>query len=86
MNIAGPEQLSVRQVSSAFGKLLGKVVRFSGEEASDAILSNGELGYRLFGPPRHRAEELIQAVAAWIQRDGVLLGKPTRFESRDGKF
>lgn len=86
LNIAGPELLSVRHVCERFAELFDKPVRFCGEEAADALVSNGELGRRLFGPPQHSADELVAAIADWMQRGGELLGKPTRYESRDGRF
>jgi nucleoside-diphosphate-sugar epimerase len=86
LNLTGPEQLSVRQVCDELGRRFNKPVSFCGEEGVDALLSNGKLGHTLFGAPRYQAAELIQAVAAWIQRGGEWLGKPTHFESRDGRF
>jgi nucleoside-diphosphate-sugar epimerase len=86
VNLTGPEQLNVRQACEEFGRLLNKPVAFCGKQATDALLSNGQLGHTLFGAPRYPAAELIQAVAAWIQRGGEWLGKPTHFEARDGRF
>jgi hypothetical protein len=31
-------------------------------------------------------DELRARVADWVERGGPLLGKPTNFETRDGKF
>jgi len=31
-------------------------------------------------------DTLLDWVAAWIRRGGHLLGKPTSFEKRDGRF
>ncbi len=86
LNLAGPEQLSVRRVCERLGALLDKPVTFAGEERPEAILSNGQKGHRLFGYPTMGAEELIERVAMWIKRGGELLGKPTKFEVRDGRF
>jgi len=86
VNLAGPEHLSVRQVAEQFGRLFGKTVTFRGTEAADALLSNGQLGYRLFGNPRVAAEQLIHWIADWIARGGPSLGKPTHFENREGAF
>jgi nucleoside-diphosphate-sugar epimerase len=86
VNLAGPETLSVRQVAEEFGRLLGRAVTFEGKEAADALLSNGELGYRLFGEPRVTAGQMIAWVADWVRRGGPTLGKPTHFETRDGRF
>jgi hypothetical protein len=86
LNIAGPETLSVRRVGQQLGQLLGKDVAFTGNEASDAFLSNGQLGHRLFGYPRIGVQQLLHWIADWVQRGGASLGKPTHFEVRDGKF
>jgi nucleoside-diphosphate-sugar epimerase len=86
LNVAGPETLSVRRVAEEFGRLLGRPVRFQGTEAADALLSNGQLGHRLFGYPRVGAGQMIRWIADWLRRGGPTLGKPTHFEVRDGKF
>jgi nucleoside-diphosphate-sugar epimerase len=86
LNLAGPELLSVRRVAEAFGLLFGKPVVFEGEESADALLSNGQLGHRLFGYPRVGAGQMIHWIADWVRRGGETLGKPTHFEVRDGKF
>ncbi len=86
LNLAGPELLSVRRVAEEFGRLLGRDMRFTGGEAADALLSNGQLGHRLFGYPQVPAQQMTHWIAAWLQRGGPRLGKPTHFEVRDGKF
>jgi hypothetical protein len=86
LNVAGPETLSVRCVSEQLGRLLAKDVRFTGSEAADAFLSNGQLGHRLFGYPRVSAQQMLHWIADWVQRGGASLGKRTHFEVRDGKF
>jgi nucleoside-diphosphate-sugar epimerase len=86
LNVAGPELLSVRRVAGEVGRLLERPVRFEGSEAADAVLSNGQLGHRLFGYPRVSAGQMILWIADWLRRGGPTLGKPTHFEVRDGKF
>lgn len=86
LNVAGPEQLSVRRVCEQFGELMGKSVQFVGEESPDALLNNGQLGHRKYGYPRVGAQQMLIWIADWIKRDGDTLGKPTHFEVRDGKF
>ena len=86
VNLAGPELLSVRRVAEEFGQLLGRPVAFRGSEAADALLSNGQLGHRLFGYPRVSAGQMIRWIADWVRRGGANLGKPTHFEVRDGQF
>ncbi len=86
VNLAGPEVLSVRRVAEAFGLFLGKPPRFAGREADDALLSNGQLGHRLFGYPRVGPHQMMEWIADWVRRGGASLDKPTHFEVRDGNF
>jgi hypothetical protein len=86
VNIAGPELVSVRRISEQIGHLLGRPVVFRGSECSDALLSNGQLGHRLFGYPCVSLQQMLVWIAEWVKRGGESLGKPTHFESRDGKF
>jgi dTDP-4-dehydrorhamnose reductase len=86
INLAGPELLSVRRVAEEFGDRLSKPVRFEGEESEDALLSNAEKAYRLFGRPRVAASQLIVWIADWVSRGGETLAKPTHFENRAGRF
>jgi len=86
VNLAGPETLSVRRVAEEFGRLLGKDVIFTGTEAADALLSNGQLGHQLFGYPRVGVRQMMAWIAEWVKRGGATLDRPTHFESRDGRF
>jgi len=86
LNLAGPEQLSVRQAAELFGRLLDRPVVFRGEEAPDALLSNGQQAQRLFAYPRVGPRQMMEWIAAWVRRGGATLGKPTHFEVRDGSY
>jgi len=86
VNVAGPEQISVREVVEQFGRLMHGSVRFTGSEAPDALLSNGRLGYELLGRPSVSVEQMVRWIADWQLRGGPTLDKPTHFQSRDGKF
>ena len=86
LNLAGPEQMSIRRVCERLAARLDRPVRFIGQEANEAILSNGQKGHRLFGYPTLGLDELTDRVADWIKAGGSLLGKRTKFEVRDGKF
>ena len=52
VNIAGREELSVRDVCLALGARLGREVQFTGAEADDALLSNGSRGWADLGEPQ----------------------------------
>jgi hypothetical protein len=78
--------LSVRAVGERLARLMNKPVRFTGTEPATALLSNAGRGLELLGPPRVSADQLIEWVAQWVARGGRTLGKPTHFETRDGRF
>ena len=86
INVTGPEILSVREVAGKFGKLFDVEVLFSGKEADTALLSNSNLVYRIMGQPKIPVTRVIQWIANWIKKGGRMLGKPTHFEVRDGKY
>lgn len=86
LNVTGPRILSIREVALQFGRLLGKPVRLTGEEAPTAWLNNAALAHRLFGRPTVSEDTLMEWVADWVQQGRPTLGKPTHFEVRDGVF
>jgi len=86
LNLTGPETLSTRAVAKRFGEIFGKEPILEGQERSTALLSNAARCFRLFGYPSVTVEQMIEWTAHWIKRGGTNLGKPTHFETRDGKF
>ena len=86
LNISGTETLSVREVALKFGELFGTNVRFEGKEAPSALLNNPSKAVGLFGAPGVPVGKIIEWTARWIENDNELLGKPTHFEVRDGKY
>lgn len=85
-NITGPERLSVRETCEHFGRVMHRSVEFTGVEEATALLSDCSQSLRTLGSPRVSATTLIEWVAGWTMSGGRLLGKPTHFESRDGRF
>lgn len=86
INVAGPETLSVRRVCEHLGEILGKPPVFTGSEGDSALLSSGQLGHQLYGYPQVPIQQLLLWIADWLKSGGELLGKPTKFQVRDGKF
>lgn len=86
LNITGPEVMSVREVALEFGKLFGVKPRFINTEAETALLSNSAEAFNLFGRPKVQASRIIKWTAGWMNDGGKLLGKPTHFEVRNGKY
>jgi dTDP-4-dehydrorhamnose reductase len=86
VNIAGPELLSVRAVAEEFGGRWRKPVRFVGTETEDALLSNAQKAFQLFGQPRINAAQMMTWIADWVGRGRETWAKPTHFEERAGRF
>jgi nucleoside-diphosphate-sugar epimerase len=86
LNITGPDTLSVRNVAMGFGKLFNVTPEFVNEEARTALLNNSEHAFELFGRPKVSTERMIKWIAEWINQGGTMLGKPTHYEVRDGKY
>ena len=86
VNVTGADTLSVRALAEAFAARLDRPVQFSGTERADALLSNTSRMQSTFAPPAVGVDQMIEWVAQWIESDGALLGKPTKFEARDGRF
>lgn len=86
LNVAGPKILKVRAICEQFGTLFGKQPQFTGIEAEDALLNNGQHGHNKYGAPQVEVDQILHWIADWIQNERPLLGKPTHFESRSGKF
>ena len=86
LNVTGPETVSVRYIALRFGEIFNKPIRFEGEEAETALLSNASLCHQLFGYPCVSLGQMIEWVAEWVRIGGKTLQKPTHFEVRDGKF
>jgi len=86
INVTGAERVSVRQIAQWFSERLGVAARFVGAERPDALLSNVEKMTTNFASPAVSLEAMLDMVAGWVKHDGALLGKPTKFEARDGRF
>lgn len=86
LNVTGAETLSVRDLAASFAKEFGRPARFRGTEKRDALLSNTDLMRSLFAAPEVNVATMIRWTADWIRSEGAMLGKPTHFEERAGKF
>jgi dTDP-4-dehydrorhamnose reductase len=86
VNVTGTEALSVRAVAESFAKAFDKRVRFKGRERADALLSNTDRMRSSFSAPEVRTDTMIEWLSDWIRADRTILGKPTHFEERAGRF
>ncbi len=86
LNVSGPEVVSVRWLAGEFGKRFGKQAVVTGSEAPTAWLVDSRAAHRLLGAPSVPLAAMIDWQADWIARGLPGLGKPTHFETRDGKY
>ncbi|MGN7135030.1 NAD-dependent epimerase/dehydratase family protein [Rhodococcoides corynebacterioides] len=86
LNITGPEIVSIRWLAHRFGELLGREPRFTGQETGTAYVMDGSALQAEFGYPSTTLSTMIDAVAAWVRNNGSTLGKPTKFQQRQGQF
>lgn len=85
LNVTGPV-VSVRDIALRIAHHAGTSVTFEGEEQPDALLANTDALARLLAYDALPLDTLCAWAVAWIRADGRLLGKPTKFEARDGRF
>jgi nucleoside-diphosphate-sugar epimerase len=86
VNVAGLQTHRVADLARALGDRLGVTPSFTGEEGRDALLSDASRMQSMLEHPLMPIDTLLDWVVAWIRGGGHLLGKPTGFEKRDGRF
>ncbi len=86
VNVTGADTLSVRDLALRLAKRLGREPSFAGSEQSDALLSNTARMHGAFAKPEVDVDTMVDRVADWLLHGGTVLGKPTKFEARDGRF
>src|SRR5512147_3211515 len=86
INVSGHEILAVRDLAAKFGQRFGRAPVIVGKEEPTAWLTNTSLAVKLFGLPIVDTEQLISWTADWVSRSMPSLGKPTKYEVRDGRY
>jgi nucleoside-diphosphate-sugar epimerase len=86
LNVTGPETIQVRRVAEFFAKRFDREAFFSGESLGVALLNNASACHAALGYPEVTADQLIEAVAIWVESGGTTLNKATKFQVTDGKF
>jgi nucleoside-diphosphate-sugar epimerase len=86
LNVAGPETIAVSSAAEFFARRLNRKLTFKGESKGIALLSNANACHATLGFPAVTAEELMEAVAVWIEAGGATLNKATKFQVTDGRF
>jgi nucleoside-diphosphate-sugar epimerase len=86
LNITGPEIVSIRWLAERFGERLGKSPVFEGTESGTAYVMDGSALQGEFGFPTTTLQEMIDVVSEWVAASGPSIGKPTKFQVRNGAF
>jgi len=86
LNVTGPETALIRQVAVALAQQLNLPLRFTETFRNAAYLNNAGRLFDLMGYPSVPLERMIRWQAEWLRSGGATLGKPTHFETNDGKF
>jgi nucleoside-diphosphate-sugar epimerase len=86
INVSGHEILAVRDLAAKFGQRFGRAPVIVGKEQPTAWLTDTSQAVKLFGLPIVDTEQLISWTADWVARSMPSLGKPTKYEVRDGRY
>ncbi|MGX9427680.1 MULTISPECIES: NAD-dependent epimerase/dehydratase family protein [Bradyrhizobium] len=86
INVSGHEILAVRDLAAKFGARFGREPVIVGKEEPTAWLTDTSQAIKLFGLPVVDTEQLIAWTADWVARAMPSLGKPTKYEVRDGRY
>jgi len=76
----------VRDLAAKLGAQLGRIPIITGQEQPTAWLTDTSLAIKMFGLPIVNTERLITWTADWVARSMPSLGKPTKYEVRDGRY
>jgi nucleoside-diphosphate-sugar epimerase len=86
INVSGHELLAVRDLAARLGERLDRKPIIIGSEQPTAWLTDTTRAVKLFGLPMVDTERLIAWTADWVARSMPSLGKPTKYEVRDGRY
>jgi nucleoside-diphosphate-sugar epimerase len=86
INVSGHQILTVRDLAARLSALLGRDPILVGREQPTAWLTDTSQAVELFGLPVVDTDQLIAWTADWVSRAMPSLGKPTKYEVRDGRY
>src|SRR6266851_6493117 len=86
INVSGHEILRVRDLAAKLGTRLGRKPIIVGEEGPTAWLTDTSQATSFFVNDTATTEQLIKWTADWVARSMPSLGKPTKYEVRDGRY
>jgi nucleoside-diphosphate-sugar epimerase len=85
-NLTSAEIFQVRTLALRLGELMNRPVHFSGAENATSLTGDCSKLFSRLGQPVTNLETMLAWTAEWVKRGGASLGKPTHFETRDGRY
>lgn len=85
LNVTGPP-VRVREIAEIIGRCAGIAPVFEGTECVDALIANVDTLAESLPFEALPLETLCAWAVEWIRAEGRLLGKPSKFDTRDGRF
>lgn len=86
INVSGHELLAVRDLAARLAQRLNREPIIAGTEQPTAWLTDTSQAVKLFGLPIVDTPRLVAWTADWVARSMPNLGKPTKYEVRDGRY
>ena len=86
LNVTGPETIAVSQAAEFFARRFNREVAVPRRIKGTRALERRQRLPRRAGQPSVTADELMEAVAGWIESGGASLNKATKFQVTDGRF
>jgi len=86
LNVTGPETVHALEAAEFFARRFQRDLVIERESKGLALLNNAGACHALLGYPEISLNQLMEAVACWVEAGGVSLNKATRFQVTDGKF
>lgn len=86
LNVTGPETVSVLRAAEFYAHRFHRDLLLKSKSREVALLNNAGACHAALGYPSVTAQELMEAVADWVEAGGTSLNKATKFQVTDGKF
>ncbi|MCK5738838.1 NAD(P)-dependent oxidoreductase [bacterium] len=86
VNVTGADVIPVAKIAGKLGALMGIEPKLINTPAETALMGDSKQLFDKFGKPLVSPDEIIELVANWTMQGGSTLGKPTKYEKRNGKF
>lgn len=85
LNLTGPETAAVPRVARRLAQILGREARFAGTPGP-CLLNDAGRALAAFGYPRVALGTVVEWTGGWLAAGGRSFGKPTHFQTTDGRF